>query len=125
MIYKSCSRCGKLHPKGYVCNVGRTYNGGEERTLRRKNAWKEKSEEIRERSRYLCAVCEYQGRYTYTGLEVHHIEKLKDREDLFLEDTNLVCLCTEHHKEADAGKISKEFLKTLVKLRDGADEDGR
>lgn len=52
--------------------------------------------------------------YTYNGLEVHHIEKVRDRKDLLLDDDNLICLCVEHHKQADKGILSKEFLKKSV-----------
>lgn len=119
MIYKACSRCGKIHKQGYICNKGRVYTGGEERKLRNTYKWEKKSKEIRERSTTLCAVCRAQGRYTYNNLEVHHIEKVKDRPQLLLDDSNLICLCTEHHKMADRGELSKEYLKELVHLRDG------
>ena len=118
MIYKSCSRCGKMHPKGYTCNVGRVYRGGDERKLRASNAWKTKSLNIRDRSSYLCAVCRDLGIFTYEGVEVHHIIKIKDDKDLLLEDTNLICLCPEHHKQADSGKLSVEYLKKLADARD-------
>lgn len=118
MIYKSCSRCGKLHPKGYICRAGTIYSGGSERKLRSTNRWRLKAEEIKERSNYLCAVCKEAGIYTYDDLEVHHITKIKDNEDLLLEDSNLICLCQLHHKEADAGRIDPEKLRLLAKLRD-------
>ena len=117
-MWKACSRCGKIHPANYKCNVGKVYRGGEERRLRNKNIWHEKSRDIRESSHYLCAVCKDQGIITYKDVEVHHIEKLKDREDLLLDDENLVCLCRYHHKMADEGKIDKDYLKGLAKERD-------
>jgi hypothetical protein len=59
------------------------------------------------------------GIATYTGLEVHHIEKLRENVDGLLDDDNLICLCGKHHKQADKGLIDKEYLKELVKLRRG------
>lgn len=112
--FKSCSRCGKIHPADYKCSAGRIYRGGEERQLRSKYTWACKAKDILDRSHYMCAVCKDQGIVTTEGLEVHHIEKLSERQDLFLDDDNLVCLCQKHHKAADHGKISKDYLRELA-----------
>ena len=122
-MWKACSRCGKIHPANYKCNVGRVYRGGEERELRNKEVWHETSRDIRERTHYLCEVCKQNGIITYKDTEVHHIEKLKERTDLLLEDENLVCLCKEHHRMADRGEISKDYLRTLARRRDGVSPD--
>ena len=92
-MYKSCSRCGKIHPSDHKCTVGREYTGGNERKLRSTYAWTLKSQEIRERANHLCEVCRDQNIYTYNNIEVHHIEKVKDDESLLLDDNNLICLC--------------------------------
>lgn len=120
-MYKACSKCGKIHPVGVKCSVGRTYNGGSERRMRSSWAWNKKSREIRERAQHLCEVCRDQGRYTYEGLEVHHIEKVTERPDLFMEDTNLICLCVEHHKQAEESQkeLTKEYLRSLAYKREG------
>ena len=117
-MYKACSKCGKIHPANVKCDVGRTYNGGEERKLRASYAWQKKSMEIRDKAQHLCEVCRDNGVYTYKGLEVHHIDKVKDNPDRLLDDMNLVCLCTEHHKEADQGKLTKEYLIKLAEIRE-------
>lgn len=117
--YKACSRCGKIHKQGFNCTKGKIYQGGEERKLRNTYKWEKKSQEIRDRSNRLCAVCRDLGIYTYNDIEVHHIEKVKDRPDLLLVDENLICLCQEHHKQADKGEIDKEYLKSLADRRDG------
>ena len=113
----SCSKCGKMHPRGYKCNVGRTYKKTEIDKLRNTSKWQRKREQIRDDSLNLCAVCLDQGIYTYEGLEVHHIEKLNESPEKLLEDYNLICLCTYHHKQADAGELSIEYLRELVKKR--------
>ena len=117
-MYKSCSRCGKIHDSIFKCNFGKVYIGGDERKLRSSYDWTKKSKEIRDSAQYLCEVCRDEGVYTYSGLEVHHIEKLKDRQDLLLDRDNLIVLCTRHHKDADAGKLSKDYLRKLVENRD-------
>ncbi len=101
----------------YKCTAGKVYAGGDERKLRNKNKWHEKADQIKEDAGRLCEVCRAEGRYTYRNLETHHIEKLRERPDLLLDDTNLICLCTECHKRADAGELSKEYLRELVRER--------
>ena len=121
VIFQVCSRCGKIHRKNWICNVGREprrYNGGTERALRSSYNWTQKSKEIRERANYLCEVCRAEGVYTYDGLEVHHITKVKDDEDLLLDNNNLICLCTRHHHQADNNELDKEYLLNLARARE-------
>ena len=119
MMFKSCSRCGKIHPKNYQCNVGKTYKGGEERNLRSQYSWTKKSEEIRERANHLCEVCRNEGVYTYDNIEVHHIVKVRDDKSRLLDNENLICLCQEHHKQADKGQIETDYLFALARKREG------
>ena len=72
-MYKSCTRCGKVHDTNYKCNHNRYKKDTEARRLRNKSNWHSKSEEIRKASNYLCSVCRAEGIYNYKGLEVHHI----------------------------------------------------
>lgn len=120
-MYRACSRCGKIHPANVQCSKGREYRGGEERRLRSSWAWNKKSREIRDKAQHLCEVCREQGRYIHDGLEVHHIEKVSEHPDRLLDDLNCICLCVEHHKEADAGHISKGYLYTLAYKREKRD----
>lgn len=117
--YYSCSRCGKIHPKGYVCHVEKKHYkySYKESILRSKSAWTEKSKQIREDANYLCEVCKDKGIYNYRNIEVHHIEKLKDKPELWLDDDNLICLCKDCHRLADAGMIKKEYLKKIARQR--------
>ena len=122
-MYKSCSRCGKMHPATYVCNANRLkreYADTEERKLRSTNKWTEKSKEIRERANYLCEVCRTKGVYTYNNLEVHHITKLSQDSGGLLDNENLICLCQEHHKEADKGTLSADVLREIAKRREAS-----
>ena len=117
--FKACSKCGKVHPYGYKCNVGAGYNRSklEEDKLRSKYAWTMKSRQIREDANNLCEVCLDRGVITYNGLEVHHIEKLRENVDGLLDDDNLICLCVAHHKEADNGDLDPNYLRQLVSKR--------
>lgn len=116
-MLKACARCGGLHPIGYRCSKGREYKRDEEKKLRSSRKWTNKAIQIKKDSKGLCEVCKALGVYTYNGLEVHHIIKVKDNPSLLLDDDNLITLCTYHHKEADAGNISADYLRELVAER--------
>ncbi len=90
-----------------------------EQALRKRSSWTLKSKDIRERSLYLCAVCQDRGEArAEDDIEVHHIIKLRDDPDGLLEDDNLIALCVLHHKQADRGELSAEYLKNLARKRD-------
>lgn len=113
----SCGRCGKLHPRGYKCNKGRIYKKDDTDKLRSTNKWTNKAKQIKKDALGLCEVCRAHGVYTYKDLEVHHITKLRDDPNGLLDDLNLICLCVEHHKKADAGEIKADYLRELAKGR--------
>lgn len=119
MDLKSCSRCGRIHPRGYKCNYGRVYakKTNEADKLHDQRRWKRKANQIKADAKGLCEVCLDMGIFNYKSLEVHHITKLRDNADLWLDDDNLICLCTRHHKEADAGEIEADYLRRLAKER--------
>ena len=122
MILKACGRCGRIHADGQ-CTVKRrvNYRGGEERELRNTYAWHKKAEQIKKRASYLCEVCKDQGRYNSDQLETHHSVKVKDDQELLLDDLNLICLCTMHHRDADGGKLTVEYLQELARRREAAE----
>lgn len=125
---KACGRCGRIHEYSFICDANKTrrdYSDTEENRLRSKSAWKKKRSEIRDLSYYLCEVCKDKGDYTPKEVEVHHINKLRENKDLFLENGNLITLCRFHHKEADRGYLEKSYLLELVKKREtDLDDDG-
>ena len=118
-MYKTCSKCGKIHDTRFKCKVNNIIKQStDESKLRSTNKWTQKSLNIRTKANYLCEVCRDQGRLTYNDLEVHHIVKIKDDSNKLLDDYNLICLCVEHHKQADAGEIDTDYLKKLAKERE-------
>lgn len=123
MDLKSCSRCGKIHARGYKCNVGRVYTKTEESKLRSKYAWTKKAQQIKNNAYWLCEVCRDLGVYNYTSLEVHHITKLREDPNGLLDDDNLITLCTFHHKQADDGELDADYLRELVNKRQGLVND--
>ena len=114
MDLRSCSKCGKMHPRGYRCNQGRVYSRTDDDRLRSRYQWTKKALQIKDDALGLCEYCKSQGLITYDDLEVHHIVKIRDNPEGLLDDENLVCLCNYHHRQADAGEIDAEFLKELA-----------
>lgn len=121
-MLRSCTKCGRIHDINFKCNGGGRLPQTAEQALRRRTSWTNKSLEIRERSKYLCAVCLDKGEARADDdIEVHHIRKLRDYPEGLLEDDNLVCLCTFHHKQADNNILSAEYLRELAQRRDIVD----
>lgn len=118
MMYRSCSKCGKMHKYNEPCNIKRKYSGGQEREMRSSWKWQKKSVEIKDKAQYLCEVCRDQGRYTYDNLEVHHIIKVRQNPDRVFDNYNLICLCREHHRQAEEGDLSQDYLFELAKKRE-------
>ena len=116
-MLKACSKCGKIHDKYFNCGAG-ALPKTQEQKLRNKSKWHKKSEDIRNRSFNLCAICRELGEINYKNIEVHHIIKLREDPNLLLEDSNLISLCSFHHKLADKGAYSSEYLKELANKRD-------
>ena len=121
-MYRSCSKCGKIHDTTYKCNAGikRDYSkyDYEEAKLRNTYEWHTKAEQIKADSNYLCAICLTKGIYNYNDLEVHHITKLKEDKTKLLDNYNLICLCRNCHKLADNNMIDKDKLLSLAKARE-------
>ena len=115
---KACSVCGKIHDANIKCWRKDARTDIKEHQLRQTSKWHSKSLEIRDRSHWLCAVCLDNGIINHESLEVHHIRKLKDNPELLLDDDNLICLCTTHHKQADDGDIDVDYLIKLANKRD-------
>lgn len=114
----SCSRCGKLHPRGYKCNIGRIPKKVQEvDKLHSQRQWTKKARQIKADALGLCEVCRAEGVLNYDRLEVHHITKLRDDPSGLLDDYNLICLCVYHHKQADAGEIDADYLRELARER--------
>jgi 5-methylcytosine-specific restriction endonuclease McrA len=121
-MLRACSKCGRVHDSSYKCNKGRLPQT-QEQALRNLSKWHKKSEEIRDKSFNLCAICEDLGEINYLNLEVHHIIKLRDEPRGLLEDSNLICLCSYHHKLADKGEYDIDYLRALANKRDKRDRD--
>ena len=118
-MMRSCPYCGGIHDIKTVCprkpkpvyNNKHTGRAGE---LRNMNIWKVKRTEIKKRDRYLCRVCLAKGILNTKDLSVHHITPIVEDERQWLEENNLITLCSRCHEMAEQGEISREYLKELA-----------
>ena len=119
-MLKLCSQCGKLHDfNAGPCQVGRYKKNTKAVQFRNTSRWQRKRKQIRERDRYLCQVClldEYDTHRTYTfdNIEVNHIVPINEDHNKALDDSNLISLCSHHHKMADKGLIPRSVLTSLT-----------
>lgn len=121
-MLRSCVYCGRMHPVGMTCpkKPARQFDKSSRAAkFRSSSAWKKKSQEIRRRDMGLCRVCLVEGVIETHGIEVHHIIPLEENFDMRLEDNELISLCTAHHKDAEAGRISREQLEELAAIPPG------
>lgn len=122
IMLKSCSKCGKVHPKGYVCQhkcVEASVRNSEADRFRNTQTWRNKAIDIKKRDFYLCRVClrgDYNtiNRLNSNRLSVHHIIPLKNDFGKRLDDDNLITLCDYHHELAEKGAIPAAFLRGLA-----------
>ncbi|WP_066316934.1 HNH endonuclease [Bacillus sp. FJAT-29814] len=124
-MLKSCKYCGGIHDRSYVCprKPVRTKQPTYIDKFRRTRAWTNKSKQIRERDKHLCQVCirklhNTQQQYNFTNIEVHHIVPIVEDWNKRLDDENLISLCSNHHKMADAGEIGRVELLEITKAQE-------
>ena len=119
--FVTCKNCGVVR-RGHVCPHRKSRQKSGDRQsdrFRKTKAWTNKSIEVRQRDKFLCQIC-LRNLYNtlsflnYKTVEVHHIEKLEENYDRRLDETNLISLCSYHHKMADKGDISKQVLFDIV-----------
>lgn len=120
-MLRSCQYCGKIHNKNYDCGKKpfRIKKRSENDTFRSSMIWRNKSEEIKERDKYLCQACFHkfvgtEKQLNYHDLSVHHIVSLEDNFDKRLDNDNLITLCRYHHEQAEKGNITINMLRSIV-----------
>ena len=119
---KSCMYCGRVHDTKFKCKERArrvTHDKSKAGDLRNTYRWRKKRDFIKERDNNICQICKEEFLLNRTRikdkeLHVHHITPYKENETLFLDDDNLITLCTYHHEEAEAGKISREYLRRIA-----------
>lgn len=120
-ILHSCKYCGRIHDEEHICSCKPTKRKKIDEAVRFRNSavWHRKRQQIRERDCYLCQVCirELYGthrKYNYEGLQVHHAVPVNSSEELRLDSSNLITLCSKHHAMCDKGEIPYDEVKQII-----------
>ena len=120
-MQKSCKYCGRIHDEGHVCINKPSKRKKIDDAVRFRNStvWHRKRQQIKERDCYLCQVCirELYGthrKYNYEGLQVHHAVPVNSSEELRLDSSNLITLCSKHHAMCDKGEIPYGKVKQII-----------
>lgn len=147
-MLKSCKYCGRVHEASYKCppkaaaEADRQNRRGDTaaRAFRKSARWTNKSRQVRERDHWMCLCCKAKLYISVEAdsidsikdinthdLSVHHIVPIEEEYNLRLDETNLITVCAMHHELCEAGTITREEQKKLVResmnRRDGKDED--
>lgn len=100
---KFCSTCNSLHDHDQNCTVGkydRYYRDDEAYKLRNSRKWWATRDHAKERDNHLCVACRLDDHYLNSrGLEVHHIQGVRDYPELVYEVSNCITLCQHHHRD--------------------------
>ena len=119
-MYKTCSRCGKIHDFNKKCYKDKQTRGlSDADKFRKTYKWHKKSEDIRSRDKHPCRCCianvyDTHTQFNFNKLEVHHIVPIEEDFSLRLDDENLITLCSYHHKLAEDGIIPRYILSKLT-----------
>ena len=122
----SCARCGRIHAYGQCPKApepkARYYNP-EARTdaqrFRSSRTWQRKAEEVKERDKYLCRLCLFNGRINNRDLSVHHITPIVKAKDQRLDNDNLITLCNDCHMKVEGDDQYTDLLRRLAISRPG------
>lgn len=125
MIKRACQYCGRIHDKSFDCGKKpkRKYQSTEKDKYRSTKAWQRKREQVRDRDKNLCQIClrnlyDTVYQFNYEELGVHHIVPLEEDYELRDDERNLITLCEKHHKLAEKGVISRDFLQKIVEMNE-------
>ena len=120
-IWKSCKYCGRVHEEGYKCHKKPIKRKKIDEAVKFRNSpkWQKKRKQIKERDNYLCQICirELYGtkrKYNSEGLQVHHAVPINLSEDLKLDESNLITLCSMHHSMCEKGRIPFEEIQGII-----------
>ena len=122
---KTCTYCRKIHGKEINCTAKKGYYRDKNTRYEKdkdyikfikSKQWYNKSQEIKRLDSYRCLVCQSLRLNSPVYLEVHHIIKYRNDTSLGLDNSNLITLCVNHHKQADANTIKASELYRLIEL---------
>ncbi|MDO4963001.1 MAG: HNH endonuclease [bacterium] len=123
-MLRTCSVCGGIHEEDKMCK--RLYNKKIDTkavSFRNSYDWRIKRTQIRVRDMFLCQVClkekhDTNFKYNHNHVQIHHIIPIEEDFSKRLDDNNLICLCSYHHRLAEDGIISCEELKQIIQEKE-------
>lgn len=120
-MLRSCKYCGRVHGEDYICKKKPIVKKKIDAAAKFRNtaAWKDMRDKIKRRDKYLCQVCvrklyNTRRKYNCNDLQVHHAIPINSSDELKLEDSNLITLCSMHHSMCDKGQIPYEEVKRII-----------
>ena len=122
----SCSVCGRVHAKDYICAIKKrrkldrvdtgVYNRSKWRTVR----W-----QVLEECNYICLYTLYKENKIVKAECVHHIVEVLEDNELAYDEDNLIALTNEKHKlihelyKGNKAKIQEELREIKDKWKQG------
>ena len=124
-MFSSCIYCGRIHAEGYICSNKPIKRKRIDDAVRFRSSaeWQAKRQQIKVRDNYLWQICirELYGtrrKYNYEDLQVHHVVPINSDEELRLDNSNLITLCSMHHAMCDRGEIPYDEVKEIIKQQE-------
>ncbi len=123
-----CKHCMKIHDREYECDAKKKHRRMKQQARRNDSRykvyndcynttkWKKVREQVLKEANYMCEVCKEFGKFNYTDIQVHHVEKVKDNVDRMYDIDNLIVVCREHHNIIE-DMTSKELIEYANKLK--------
>lgn len=126
----ACSMCGRIHQRGYVCEIKRKrktdyQNAREDTGIYYSNRWRTIRGQVLEEYNHICLYSFYVEKKIIKATDVHHIIELSDNSSLAFEEDNLISLSKEKHRlihelyKEDKKKIQEQLREFKKRWKDG------
>lgn len=126
----ACSMCGRIHQRGYVCEIKRKRNyeykkDREDTVIYKSRSWEKARADILEQYHHMCLYSFYVERKIIKATDVHHIVEILDDDSLAYDEDNLIPLSKEKHRlihelyKEDKKKIQEQLREFKKRWKDG------
>lgn len=126
----SCSACGRVHSKGYVCSFKKKHRREKianrmDTDIYATNHWRKVRAKILEGCNYICLYTLYKEGKVVKAECVHHITEILEDDSLAYEEDNLIALSNDKHKlihdlyKEDKKKVQNELRIFKDKWKNG------
>lgn len=89
----------------------------EEKGILDSRKWRKVRKQILIRDNNCCRYCLVNGYLESRKLEVHHLLKRVDREDLMYDSSNLITLCAKHHRMLEDMPYEEQLRLLKLKIK--------